>query len=157
MDFLIQAEQVLHSEVGFGTMLARLCVAAVLGLVIGLDREYRQHPAGMRTHMLVSLAAATFAVLTFELIARSEGDGTAQAGPGDAGGKLAEALVREGHVGEARLPEQAIAMVKKLVEVHGGVLLCWRVAVLAGPEPARRTLAHGPCRGAVLSNHWRCP
>jgi len=72
MDFLIEAERVLHSEIGFGTMLARLCAAAALGLVIGLDREYRQHPAGMRTHMLVSLAAATFALLTFEVIARSE-------------------------------------------------------------------------------------
>lgn len=74
MDFLIQAEEVLHSEVGFGTMFARLASAAVLGLFIGLDREYKNHPAGMRTHMLVSLASATFTVLTFELIARVQGD-----------------------------------------------------------------------------------
>jgi putative Mg2+ transporter-C (MgtC) family protein len=65
---------VLHSEVGFLTMFARLSAAAVLGLFIGLDREYKDHPAGMRTHMLVSLAAATFTVLTFEVIARVQGD-----------------------------------------------------------------------------------
>ncbi len=74
MDFVLEAERVLHAEVGIGTMLARLLTAAFLGLVIGLDREYRQHSAGMRTHMLVSLAAATFALLTFELIARMRGD-----------------------------------------------------------------------------------
>lgn len=74
MDFVLEAERVLHAEVGIGTMISRLVVAALLGLAIGLDREYRQHSAGMRTHMLVSLAAATFALLTFELIARMSGD-----------------------------------------------------------------------------------
>ena len=75
MDFWIEAERMLHSEIGFGTMLLRLMAAALFGLVIGLDREYRQHSAGMRTHMLVSLASATFAVLTFELIATTRGEG----------------------------------------------------------------------------------
>lgn len=75
MDLWAEAARIFHSEVGFGTMVARLCVAALLGLVVGLDREYRQHPAGMRTHMLVSLASATFAVLTFELIALTDGQG----------------------------------------------------------------------------------
>ncbi|MFC5069061.1 MgtC/SapB family protein [Flaviflagellibacter deserti] len=74
MDFVLEAERVLHAEVGIGTMMSRLVTAALLGLVVGLDREYRQHSAGMRTHMLVSLAAATFALLTFELIARMRGD-----------------------------------------------------------------------------------
>jgi putative Mg2+ transporter-C (MgtC) family protein len=76
MDLWAEVARVFHSEIGFGTMVVRLCVAALLGLVIGLDREYRQHPAGMRTHMLVSLASATFAVLTFELIALTENEGS---------------------------------------------------------------------------------
>jgi putative Mg2+ transporter-C (MgtC) family protein len=75
MDFLIAAERIFHTELGFGPMLGRLCAAGLLGLVIGLDREYRQHSAGLRTHMLVSLASATFAVLTFELIATTRGEG----------------------------------------------------------------------------------
>lgn len=74
MDFGTELERIFHSEIGFGVMLARLCAAAALGLIIGLDREYRQHSAGMRTHMLVSLASATFAVLTFEIIALTTGD-----------------------------------------------------------------------------------
>jgi putative Mg2+ transporter-C (MgtC) family protein len=80
MDALTWVEEGLHTEVGFFTMLARLTAAAVLGLVIGLDREYKDHPAGMRTHMLVSLAAAAFTVLTFEVIARSY-TGPTQADP----------------------------------------------------------------------------
>ncbi len=62
------------AEVGFLTVLTRLSIAAFLGLLIGLDREYRSSPAGLRTHMLVSLAAATFAVLTFEIVERIELD-----------------------------------------------------------------------------------
>jgi putative Mg2+ transporter-C (MgtC) family protein len=45
----------------------RLVVATVLGAVIGFDREFRRRPAGLRTHMIMSLAAALFTVLTLEL------------------------------------------------------------------------------------------
>lgn len=45
----------------------RLGLATVLGAVVGLDRELRRHPAGLRTHMLTSAAAALFAILTLEL------------------------------------------------------------------------------------------
>jgi putative Mg2+ transporter-C (MgtC) family protein len=44
----------------------RLLVAAVLGALIGLEREYHAHPAGMRTHLLVSVGSATFTVLSIE-------------------------------------------------------------------------------------------
>jgi putative Mg2+ transporter-C (MgtC) family protein len=80
MDFSTWADEAFHTEIGFLNMLTRLTAAAVLGLIIGLDREYKDHPAGMRTHMLVSLAAATFTVLTFDVIARSYG-GPTQADP----------------------------------------------------------------------------
>ena len=42
----------------------RLLLAAVLGAAIGLEREVHGHPAGMRTHLLVSLGAAGFTVLS---------------------------------------------------------------------------------------------
>lgn len=45
----------------------RLLVAACLGAVIGLDRELRNRPAGLRTHMMTALAAAVFTVMTIEL------------------------------------------------------------------------------------------
>jgi putative Mg2+ transporter-C (MgtC) family protein len=42
----------------------RLLVAAVLGALVGLEREIHDHPAGMRTHLLVSLGSAGFTVLS---------------------------------------------------------------------------------------------
>lgn len=51
----------------FGVLAIRLAVAAVLGALIGLEREIKKHPAGLRTHMLVSTAAAAFTVMTFEI------------------------------------------------------------------------------------------
>ena len=41
----------------------RLVIAAVLGGAIGFEREIHGHPAGMRTHLLVSLGSAAFTVL----------------------------------------------------------------------------------------------
>ena len=54
----------------------RLGAAIFFGTVIGLDRELRQKAAGLRTHMLISLAAATFTLLTFELVYRLDAAGT---------------------------------------------------------------------------------
>ena len=42
----------------------RLIAAAVLGGVIGIERERHEHPAGIRTHMLVSVGSAAFTVLS---------------------------------------------------------------------------------------------
>lgn len=42
----------------------RLIAAAALGAVIGLEREIHDHPAGMRTHLLVSVGSAGFTVLS---------------------------------------------------------------------------------------------
>ena len=42
----------------------RLLLSAVLGAIIGLERELHDHPAGMRTHLLVSLGSASFTVLS---------------------------------------------------------------------------------------------
>jgi putative Mg2+ transporter-C (MgtC) family protein len=45
----------------------RLLLAAAAGAAIGIDREMKDRPAGLRTHMLTALAAALFTVLTFEI------------------------------------------------------------------------------------------
>jgi len=42
----------------------RLIAAAALGALIGLEREIHDHPAGMRTHLLVSVGSAGFTVLS---------------------------------------------------------------------------------------------
>ena len=41
-------------------ILVRLLMAAVLGAVLGFEREHRGKSAGVRTHMLVSVGAALF-------------------------------------------------------------------------------------------------
>ncbi|QQN74633.1 MgtC/SapB family protein [Croceicoccus sp. YJ47] len=50
-------------------LMLRLGVAAVLGLVLGLDRELRGHAAGMRTHGLICFtsAAATVSIIALYL------------------------------------------------------------------------------------------
>ena len=45
-------------------VLGRLMLAAFLGFLIGLERELAGQPAGVRTHALASLGAATFALLS---------------------------------------------------------------------------------------------
>lgn len=52
----------------FTVIAARLAVAALLGAIVGFEREWRNHPAGLRTHILVCLAAATFAILGVEIV-----------------------------------------------------------------------------------------
>ena len=42
----------------------RMLVAAFLGAVIGLEREIHDHPAGMRTHLLVAVGSAIFTLLS---------------------------------------------------------------------------------------------
>jgi len=42
----------------------RLVVAALLGALVGWERERAQRPAGLRTYMLVSFGAALFTVLS---------------------------------------------------------------------------------------------
>jgi putative Mg2+ transporter-C (MgtC) family protein len=42
----------------------RIIVALLLGVVIGLERQFRQHPAGLRTNALVAVGAALFVSLT---------------------------------------------------------------------------------------------
>lgn len=46
------------------TLLAHLVIAAVLGGIIGLERETGRRPAGLRTHMLVSTGSALFTILS---------------------------------------------------------------------------------------------
>ena len=46
------------------TFLLNIAVALALGFAIGLERQWRQHPAGLRTNALVALGAALFVSLS---------------------------------------------------------------------------------------------
>src|SRR5689334_14257761 len=47
----------------FLDIFARLVLAAIFGAIIGLNREREGKPAGLRTHALVSLGAATLTIV----------------------------------------------------------------------------------------------
>jgi putative Mg2+ transporter-C (MgtC) family protein len=51
-------------ELGWDDVALRLVVAAVLGGAVGLERELREREAGLRTHLLVSLGAAVFTLVS---------------------------------------------------------------------------------------------
>ncbi|MCR8546520.1 MgtC/SapB family protein [Salipiger sp. P9] len=57
------------SVVPAGAAFARLVAAMVLAGLIGVERERRHQPAGLRTHILVSVAACLFVILGQELAA----------------------------------------------------------------------------------------
>ncbi len=61
------------SELPPATVALRLLLALVMGALIGWDRERRDKPAGLRTHMLVTIGSATFVLLGFE-VANLSGD-----------------------------------------------------------------------------------
>ena len=99
-----------QTEIPFLQILVRLIVAVGFGLVIGLDRELRGKAAGLRTHMLVALAAAAFTILTFEMFySISQADPNATADPL----RIAEAVV----TGVAFLGGGAI--IRSRGDVHG--------------------------------------
>jgi putative Mg2+ transporter-C (MgtC) family protein len=46
----------------------RLVVAIMLSAVIGIDRELRDKPLGLRTNMMVALGAASFSLMALHLV-----------------------------------------------------------------------------------------
>lgn len=62
LDLLDPASAFAYLDMAF-----RLVLAAALAALLGWGREERDRPAGIRTYMLVALAAAVFTILTFEI------------------------------------------------------------------------------------------
>lgn len=48
--------------------LIRLFLAAVFGGIIGWERQQGKKPAGLRTHMLVSMGSALFSLISFLIV-----------------------------------------------------------------------------------------
>ena len=51
-------------DIGWAEVTLRLVLAAVLGGAVGLERELREREAGLRTHLLVSVGAAVFTLVS---------------------------------------------------------------------------------------------
>src|SRR5437660_1214199 len=50
----------------FARVALRLLIAALLGSVVGIQRERSHKAAGLRTHMLVALGSAVFTIVPLE-------------------------------------------------------------------------------------------
>jgi putative Mg2+ transporter-C (MgtC) family protein len=71
--------QLMHLEMASGIVtitLARLTFAAILGGMIGLERELRHKPSGLRTNMFICFGAALFTILSDVLAVEHLGDHT---------------------------------------------------------------------------------
>jgi putative Mg2+ transporter-C (MgtC) family protein len=54
----------------FAEDLTRLTLAVALGGAIGLEREWKGHWAGLRTHILVAMGCAIFVIAGIEIVGR---------------------------------------------------------------------------------------
>src|SRR5580700_8327363 len=57
-------------------MVGKLLLAAVLGGIVGLERELNHKPAGIRTNMLICLGSALFTLISYEMAGSVGGDRT---------------------------------------------------------------------------------
>jgi putative Mg2+ transporter-C (MgtC) family protein len=78
MQQLHHMAQALGNRMGvvLATTVVRLVVAAILGGVIGLERELRHKPAGLRTNIFICFGAAMFTVMSDQLAGGFGGDHT---------------------------------------------------------------------------------
>lgn len=59
--YMLQSDMMIIEPV---TILIRLAAAGLLGSIIGAERSIHGRPAGLRTHLLVSLGSASFMILS---------------------------------------------------------------------------------------------
>lgn len=59
---------------GLSSSMLRLILAALLGGAIGLERELRHKPAGLRTNLFICFGAAMFTILSEQMVAPGVGD-----------------------------------------------------------------------------------
>ena len=53
---------------GHAALIARIAAGTALGGVIGYERQRHGRPAGLRTHVIVAMAAATFMVVSSQFV-----------------------------------------------------------------------------------------
>jgi putative Mg2+ transporter-C (MgtC) family protein len=56
--------------------MVRLLLAAILGGAVGLERELRHRPTGLRTNLFICFGAAMYTILSFKLAGEFSGDHT---------------------------------------------------------------------------------
>ena len=75
MSLAVAWPHVFYTEV-LSQDLGRLLLAAVLGGIVGIERELKHRPAGLRTNMFICFGAAMFTVISVQLANAVGGDHT---------------------------------------------------------------------------------
>ena len=57
-------------------LIERLCLSALLGAVLGFEREWRQKNAGLKTNILIAMGSTLFTLMSMDLSANAGGDAT---------------------------------------------------------------------------------
>jgi putative Mg2+ transporter-C (MgtC) family protein len=65
---VVAAGRVEESMIGSLELVGRIAVGAVLGGIIGYERDRHRRPVGLRTHLIVAMAAATFTVVSSQFV-----------------------------------------------------------------------------------------
>ena len=63
----------INLEPGIVAIALRLLCAMIVGSLVGLERDYTHHPAGLRTHILVALGACVASIMGQMLLAQYGG------------------------------------------------------------------------------------
>jgi len=88
----------------FASYALRILTAAILGALIGLERDIHGRAAGLRTHLLVCLGSAVFMVLSEFIAQRSRAAG----GIGDPGRIAAQVVTGIGFLGAGTIIKEGL-------------------------------------------------
>ncbi|MEH2068607.1 MAG: MgtC/SapB family protein [Nostoc sp.] len=90
----------------------RLCIALMIGGIIGWERQIKHKPAGLRTHMLVSLGSALFIIIPLQT-------GELQTSP-DALSRVIQGIATGvGFLGAGEIVRQSSQPSQQQLEIHG--------------------------------------
>lgn len=92
------------------TFIVRLIVAALLGALIGLERDYHGRSAGLRTNLLVSLGAAVFMILSGLVASFGRTDPGSGIGIPDPGRIAAQVVTGIGFLGAGAILKEGVTI-----------------------------------------------
>lgn len=107
----------------------RLLLALIFGAIIGLERQVRKKPAGLRTHMLVCLGSALFILIPLQIVTAQEGrEAISRVVQGIAAGI---GFLGAGEIIRDSQQESGLAQVRGLTSASG-IWVCAALGVAAG-------------------------
>ena len=131
-------------------LIRRLLTAALLGALLGFEREIRQKSAGLRTNILIAVGAALFTLMSLELSPEGSDPGRIAAQIVTGIGFLGAGAIMRTDSGVQGLTTAATVWVNAAVGVAAGggsyhlafISTAITIAVLLVLQPVERVIAH---------------